>query len=140
MQGIETINSLTAYTAQTGTVSENRPEKALKGSEEQTGEKESLKAVDRNPTESVEKVSSDMAKKVSHDEERIKETAESVGKVLQKYNIGLRFGIDEESGKQYFQLVDQSENKVIKQIPSEEIIALSKKLSEIQGAFVNETV
>lgn len=98
-----------------------------------------LQAVIREPVE--EKSSQDsrnVSDKAAQTEELQKELQEKVGSFLKQYNVSLQFMVDKESGKQYFQLFDQVERKVIKQFPPEELIEMSRKLRKFQGFVVDE--
>ncbi|QHS12790.1 flagellar protein FlaG [Shewanella sp. Arc9-LZ] len=53
--------------------------------------------------------------------------------VMQK---GLKFSVDEESGKQVIKVQDVSSGDIIRQIPSEEALKLAEKLSEVSGILM----
>lgn len=53
--------------------------------------------------------------------------------VMQK---GLKFSVDEESGKQVIKVQDIESGDVIRQIPSEEALLLAEKLSEVSGILM----
>lgn len=45
----------------------------------------------------------------------------------------LAFQVDQDSGIPFFKVIDSSTKKVIRQIPSEEVIAMARKLRELSG-------
>jgi flagellar protein FlaG len=49
---------------------------------------------------------------------------------------GLKFSVDEESGKQVIKVQDVSSGDIIRQIPSEEALKLAEKLSEVSGILM----
>jgi flagellar protein FlaG len=49
----------------------------------------------------------------------------------------LRFHIDEETGKTIVSVVDPSTGQVVRQIPSEEALALARHLGDAHGVLVN---
>lgn len=51
----------------------------------------------------------------------------------------LKFSVDNDSRKLVVRVVDQSSDKVIRQIPNEEMVELSKKMKELQGVLLDAT-
>ncbi|MBI3608260.1 MAG: flagellar protein FlaG [Nitrospirae bacterium] len=49
----------------------------------------------------------------------------------------IRFSVDAGSGKKVITIVNQKSGDVIRQIPPEEVVALSKFLGSLQGNFLN---
>jgi flagellar protein FlaG len=50
----------------------------------------------------------------------------------------LKFNIDEDSGQTVVKIVDSSTEEVIRQIPSEEMLAIAKALDQIQGLLIKQ--
>ncbi|MDP1830862.1 MAG: flagellar protein FlaG [Geothrix sp.] len=50
---------------------------------------------------------------------------------LQQAQSDLVFQVDESSGRTYFKIVDAATKEVIRQVPSEEILAMARKLREM---------
>lgn len=85
----------------------------------------------------------------SVDETEAKEplTAEQLEKVAQQLqdfvgemNRGLEFSVDKDSGRDVIRVVDKSTGDLVKQFPSEEVLTLVAKLSEMVGGFVDAKV
>jgi flagellar protein FlaG len=59
-------------------------------------------------------------------------------------NAALSFQVDETSGRLYFKVVDANTQEVIRQVPSEEVLAMARKLRELtdlkdaSGALVDK--
>lgn len=51
---------------------------------------------------------------------------------------GLDFSVDDDSGRVIVKIVDSETNEVIKQIPSEEMMRISKALDKLQGLLVKQ--
>ncbi|MGJ7914687.1 flagellar protein FlaG [Massilia sp. LXY-6] len=51
---------------------------------------------------------------------------------------GLRFSIDEESGKTVVKIVDSATQEVLRQFPSAEALALSHSIDKMQGLLLRE--
>lgn len=50
---------------------------------------------------------------------------------LQQSRSDLQFQVDESTGRTYFKVVDSKTQEVIRQVPSEEILAMARKLREL---------
>ncbi len=50
---------------------------------------------------------------------------------LQQSQSDLMFQVDESSGRTFFKVVDANTKEVIRQVPSEEILAMARKLREL---------
>lgn len=83
------------------------------------------------------------------DEIEVKEplTAEQLDKVAQQLqnfvgemNRGLEFSVDKDSGRDVIKVVDRSTGDLVKQFPSEEVLTLVAKLSEMVGGFIDDKV
>jgi flagellar protein FlaG len=53
---------------------------------------------------------------------------------LQQNQSDLSFQVDQSSGRMYFKLVDSRTKEVIRQIPSEEVLAMARKLRELANS------
>jgi flagellar protein FlaG len=78
--------------------------------------------------------------KIKSDKDLQKQMAEQIEKYMNNANLSVQFGVDKESGKYFFKIVDVVENKVIKQFPPEEILELAKKLKSLDGSLVDSVV
>ena len=57
---------------------------------------------------------------------------------LDETQHGLRFSIDENSGRTIVRVIDTETDEVIRQIPSEEMLVLIRHFSEMTGKIFNE--
>jgi flagellar protein FlaG len=53
-------------------------------------------------------------------------------------NSNLQFSIDEESGKTVVRVLDASTNEVIRQFPSEEMLAVARNLGRLEGILLDK--
>ena len=51
----------------------------------------------------------------------------------------IKFATDQDSGRVVVKVVDTDTQKVLRQIPSEEVLAISKALDKLQGLIIKET-
>jgi flagellar protein FlaG len=69
---------------------------------------------------------------------------EKVAQQLQEFvggmNKGLEFLVDKDSGRDVIKVIDRESGDTVKQYPSEEVLGLIAKLSEVTGLFVNSEV
>jgi flagellar protein FlaG len=72
-------------------------------------------------------------------------SAQQLGAVLEEVQAAIRpvaselnFSLDEESGRMMVRIVDRQTDEVIRQIPSEELLRISKALDKLQGLLLNK--
>jgi len=70
----------------------------------------------------------------------IRQALDEVREVLAPVAQNLRFSIDDDTGKTVIKIIDSSTDEVIKQIPSDEIIAIAKAVDRLQGLLVKQQV
>ncbi len=63
-------------------------------------------------------------------EQTLGAAVQDVKTYLQQLPSELRFGVDKGSGSFYFKVVDPATREVIRQVPSEEVLAMARKLRE----------
>jgi flagellar protein FlaG len=55
---------------------------------------------------------------------------QSINAQLQQANSSLQFKVDKSTGISYFKVVDATTGKVIRQVPSEDVLAMAQKLQD----------
>ncbi|QEL64400.1 flagellar protein [Oryzomicrobium terrae] len=68
----------------------------------------------------------------------LNDAAENVQKFVNTINSNLSFQVDDDTGEMVVKVVDATTKDVIRQIPSEEMLAIAKALDRIQGLLVNQ--
>ena len=88
-----------------------------------------------NPTE--HKVEDKSATPVDKEElvGAVKKLNEYVAPALQT----IEFSLDQESKRMIVKVVDTATQKVLRQIPNEEVVAMSKTLDKLQGLVIRQT-
>jgi flagellar protein FlaG len=66
--------------------------------------------------------------------------ADKARSVLNPVNLDIEFAVDKDSGNTVIRILDLETDKVIRQIPSEEMLVLSKALEKMQGALLQNKV
>ncbi|WP_313954066.1 flagellar protein FlaG [Accumulibacter sp.] len=73
------------------------------------------------------------------DRKEVEAATNSVRDFVQPINSNLEFSIVEDTGQLLIKIVDRSTKDVIRQIPSEEMVAIAKALDGIKGLLVQQT-
>lgn len=73
------------------------------------------------------------------DRNKLEAAAQSVREFVEPINSNLEFRVNEETGDMVVRIVDRATKEIIRQIPSEEMLALAKALDSIKGLFVKQT-
>ncbi len=66
----------------------------------------------------------------------VKAAVEASNRVVQSLQSKIEFVTDDSSGEMLIKVIDPSNNEVIRQIPSEEMLAISRALDRMQGLLV----
>lgn len=70
--------------------------------------------------------------------EDLQQALEDVQSAINVVTSDLKFSIDEDTGRTLIKIVDRETDEVIKQIPSEELMRISKALDKLQGLLVKQ--
>ena len=93
------------------------------------------------PISEISRASSeDNAKEVKESESAIKKMVQEMNQKFDRTSLRLRFGTDEESGLEYFQLYDRKNGDVVKQFPPEGMLEMVANLKDMTGIIFNENV
>jgi flagellar protein FlaG len=68
--------------------------------------------------------------------EQVQKAVAEIQRVVQPMAQNLQFSIDKTTGKTVVKIIDTSTNEVIRQIPSEEILAIARALDHLQGLLL----
>ncbi|SBT04209.1 Flagellar protein FlaG protein [Candidatus Accumulibacter aalborgensis] len=89
-----------------------------------------LKAVE--PTQSPQAVQ-------PTDRAKLEAATQSVREFVEPINSNLEFSVDHDTGETVVKIIDRATKEVIRQMPSEEMLAVAKALDSIKGLFVKQT-
>jgi len=73
------------------------------------------------------------------DPKEVKNAVEDLNSALKSINVKREFEIEEASNEVIVKIIDSDEKKVIRQIPSEETLRLSKNIKEMVGLLYDST-
>ncbi len=68
--------------------------------------------------------------------EQLKSSVDSINKMLKQSNRNLEFSVDETTSRQIVKLVDTETGTVVRQFPSEEMLAISRSIDQIQQGLL----
>jgi flagellar protein FlaG len=65
---------------------------------------------------------------------------DTLSRQLQNLNRTLQFSVDRNSGDTVIRVIDSETDKVVRQIPAEEMLALAERLRAASGVFLVDQV
>lgn len=71
-------------------------------------------------------------------QEDVEQAVKQVNEFVRPINNALSFSLDQESDQMVVKVIDQGTKEVIRQIPSEEMLALAKALDTMKGLLVQQ--
>ena len=72
------------------------------------------------------------------DPDAVKQAVQNLNKMVKGQFANLEFSLDSDSNRAVVKLVDNETNEVIRQFPSEEALALSKAIDQVQGLLLRD--
>lgn len=88
----------------------------------------------------VEKAASKVDDKQPLTLEQLEKVAQQLQDFVGEMNRGLEFSVDKDSGRDVIKVIDKNSGDLVKQYPSEEVLTLVAKLSDMVGGFVDAKV
>ena len=77
-------------------------------------------------------------KKEEPSSQEIQDAVKNMNDFVGTINNSLKFSVDDETGKTIVKVMDVETKEVIKQIPSEEMIAIAKAVDQLKGLLVQQ--
>ena len=71
--------------------------------------------------------------------QEVEAAAKSVRDFVEPINSNLEFSVNDDTGQLVVKIIDRTTKEVIRQMPSEEMLAIAKTLDSIKGLFVKQT-
>ncbi len=79
------------------------------------------------------------AKKAAQEKEPLEDVVSDLNKLVRELHRELRFSVDKDSGDTVIKVIDRETDEVVRQIPSEELIHLRKRLQDAAGVFFRDS-
>ena len=71
--------------------------------------------------------------------EQVRQAAQMISKAMQTFSSNLEFSVDDAAiGKTVVKVVDKETGDMIRQIPSEEALAIARALDRLQGLLIRQ--
>jgi flagellar protein FlaG len=72
------------------------------------------------------------------DPAQLQEAVRRAQDAVSQFASNLRFSVDKDTGKTVIKIVDSQTNQVIRQIPSEELLAIARNLDRVEGLLLKQ--
>jgi len=72
------------------------------------------------------------------DPQEVRQAVEKISEFVSSLQSELSFSIDDASGSQIVKITDSQTNQVIRQVPTEEAVAIAKVLDKLQGLLIRD--
>lgn len=70
-------------------------------------------------------------------QETVAAAVQSANAYVQSISSSIQFSLDQDSGRTVVKMVDTETEEVLRQFPSEEMLAISKSIDRMQGLLIN---
>ena len=70
-------------------------------------------------------------------QEAVAAAVQSANAYVQSVSTNLQFSLDQDTGRTVVKMVDTETEEVLRQFPSEEMLAISKSIDRMQGLLIN---
>lgn len=90
------------------------------------------------PTQTVDAVKAISPSSSADDVEKISKAVSEINKTIKSLSGDIEFSLEEHSNKVIVKVVDQQTKEVLRQIPSEEALEISKSLDRLQGLLIRQ--
>lgn len=84
------------------------------------------------PTKAVKEIPA------AQEEEQLKEAADQLNEFVKNFASNLEFFVDKDTGKMVVKVLEKQTGKLIRQIPSEEMLQIAKVLDTVQGLIIRK--
>lgn len=74
----------------------------------------------------------------SADINTVKAAAEQINKLVHQFDRNLEFMVDDDTGANIVRVIDSRTQDIIRQMPTEEMLAIAKALDKLQGMLIRE--
>lgn len=75
---------------------------------------------------------------VQVDAEQLQAAMQEIQKAVASRNSNLQFSFDDETNKTVVRVIDSESGELIRQIPSEEVMAIAKSIGQMQGMLLKQ--
>lgn len=87
------------------------------------------------PADPMEKVS---PVPMAEQKQKVEEATKDVQRFVDQMTNNLKFSLDDESGRTVVKVIDRQTDEVLRQIPAEEMLEISRVLGKLKGLLVEQ--
>jgi flagellar protein FlaG len=116
-----------------------QPENEKVGGQQQSPLEELQAAQRQTPAEQAEEEAKAGEQGGKGQQDALESSIDALKEFVKPFNTSLDFSIDEDTGKTVVKVVDKESGDTIRQIPSEEMLAISKAIDKIKGLLLKQT-
>lgn len=70
--------------------------------------------------------------------EQLQDVVKAANDFIKPYNDSVQFSIDKDTGETVVKVIDKNTQEIIKQMPSEDMLAMAKALDQLKGLLVKQ--
>ncbi len=101
---------------------------------------EDVEAAKAAVVEQAQQAEAEKSEAVAPTEEEVTEVVNRMNDFVQSIQRDLSFSVDDETGHEIVQVIDTETSKIVRQIPSEEFLQISKSISSLNGILFEDQV
>ena len=87
-----------------------------------------------------EKLPSNVTELTADQSEKVEENVSRLNEIVQTIQRDLQFSVDDDSGRTVVTVLDSKTQEVIRQIPTEQVLALSENIENLKGILFSAEV
>lgn len=72
------------------------------------------------------------------DKQELDKVQQELNKELGSLNVEAKFGFDDESGSMYVSIYEKDSEKLLRKIPSDEVMRMMSKMKELMGSIIDK--
>ena len=97
-------------------------------------------AAQRRPAASVPTAPQQGQEQVSKEPEpaMLRDAVRAANEAIQQVANGIEFSVDDDTGKMVVRVIDANTKEVLRQIPSEEMLAIARAINSLQGLLISQ--
>lgn len=99
---------------------------------------EALAAARNNAAAPVQTAAAVEQPKMIPDLAQVTQAVKSINKSMASLSADLEFSLDDDTHRTVVKVIDRQTNEVIRQIPTEEVLQISKALDQVQGLLIRQ--
>jgi flagellar protein FlaG len=68
----------------------------------------------------------------------LRDAVRTANEAIQQVTNGIEFSVDDDTGKMVVRVIDANTKEVLRQIPSEEMLAIARAIDSLQGLLISQ--